>query len=145
MGFSRLHITKKPGAFEYIFGTETRPWNFVRLAKAGYWNSLAIHDNAVLPGTNLLSGNPHDGIIFHQMGDGFHIGEIVDPNYFNVCEGRILAQGPENITPDSAKSINTHFYRHSIPLLLRKFRIRAGHYPLSIPRVSRRTALRCEG
>jgi hypothetical protein len=51
------------------------------------------------------------------MGNGLRIGQVIDADNLNIGKERIFAQCPKDISPNTTKSVDTHFNGHDTSLL----------------------------
>ena len=113
MRLGRFHVGEQAGALEHVLGPELRPGYLAGLAMTGDRDASAVDHDGIVGGDDLLRRDPHDGVVFEQMGNGLHIGEVVDAHDLDVGKGRILGQGPEDVSADSAETVNSQLYGHT--------------------------------
>jgi hypothetical protein len=73
-------------------------------------NRLAVNNDCTVSGFDLARERPVVGVVLEQVRERRGVGQIVDPDEVDVSAG--FVSSAKNVTADTAKSIDSNFYRH---------------------------------
>ncbi len=112
-----FRIGEKAGGLDDVIDTQVAPGDVGGVAMVENPHRLAVDAEPLLAGQHVFPVDAHHRIIFEEVGQDGVAAQVVDGDHFDIPKERILVQGPEDVAPDAAKTVDSYPYRHCFLLV----------------------------
>jgi hypothetical protein len=103
VGLGLFGVGEEAGGFDDDLRADGGPVELGRVALGEDLELLAVDDDGVLGGGDLVLEVAEDGVVLEQVGEGRRGGEVVDGDEFDV---RVADCGAEDVASDAAEAVD---------------------------------------